>query len=214
MDTNLFLQKLSDLLQNTVVLARIPVWSDDMANWRRTEQLPRTFRWTCGYCDEQVASKQGFWSDETQTAIAICPNCEAPSFMRNPAGPVPAPKPGRPVHAAPTELARLYDEARRCAAAQGFTGAVLLCRKLLMHVAVHLGAEEGQSFVAYVNHLDAHHWIPPNSRGWVDYIRKRSNEANHEIVFMSEEDASSLIYLAEMLLRTVYELPSKVPLAQ
>ena len=52
--------------------------------------------------------------------------------------------------------------------------------------------------------------MPPDGKGWVDYIRQKSNEANHEIVLMTEEEATDLINFSEMLLRFVYEFPSKV----
>jgi hypothetical protein len=42
------------------------------------------------------------------------------------------------------------------------------------------GAKEGLSFQAYVDHLSAKGYVPPNGKGWVDHIRKKGNEANHE----------------------------------
>jgi hypothetical protein len=53
--------------------------------------------------------------------------------------------------------------------------------------------------------------VPPNGRGWVDHIRTKGNEANHEIVLMSAEDALELISFSEMLLKFIYEFPSRVP---
>ena len=46
---------------------------------------------------------------------------------------------------------------------------------------------------------------------WVDYVRRRSNEANHEIVIMTDTDSMALINCVEMLLRLIYEFPRKVP---
>ena len=83
-------------------------------------------------------------------------------------------------------------------------------RKLLMHIAVEQGAEEGKSFVSYVEFLDENHWIPPNGKEWVDAIRKGGNEANHEIVVATEDDAKQLLDFVEMLLKFVYEFPSKL----
>ena len=80
-----------------------------------------------------------------------------------------------------------------------------------MNVAVALQAEQNKSFVHYVEYLSGQGFIPPNGKGWVDYIRKRGNEANHEIALMSETDALSLINFVEMLLRFIYEMPLLVP---
>ena len=79
-----------------------------------------------------------------------------------------------------------------------------------MHVAVDLGAKEGDSFFGYVDYLASEGYIPPNGREWVDEIRKRGNEANHEIVMASESDAMQLLDFIEMLLKFVYEFPSRI----
>ena len=92
-----------------------------------------------------------------------------------------------------------------------YTGSVLLSRKLLMNIGVELGAEEGKSFVFYVNYLADQGYIPPNGRGWVDHIRKKGNEATHEIALMSKEDAEELISFSEMLMKFTYEFPNKIP---
>jgi len=45
----------------------------------------------------------------------------------------------------------------------------------------------------------------------VDVIRQKGNEANHEIVVMTEADAQQIMAFVEHFLRTVYELPSMLP---
>ena len=83
----------------------------------------------------------------------------------------------------------------------------MLCRKLLMNVAVQQGARHNQSFQSYVEYLDEHGFVPPNGRKWVDAIRKKGNDANHEIELMSSKDAHNIIRFTEMLLRFIYEMP-------
>lgn len=90
----------------------------------------------------------------------------------------------------------------------------MLCRKILMHIAVDLGEKPGLSFVAYVDFLANNHYIPPKGRHWVDHIRKKGNEANHEIAIMLESDSKDLIGFVEMLFRFNYEFPQLVPTAQ
>ena len=62
-----------------------------------------------------------------------------------------------------------------------------------------------------VEYLAANGFVPPNGRGWVDHIRKKGNEATHEIVFMTDKDAQELLAFSEMLLKFIYEFPSRVP---
>ena len=80
-----------------------------------------------------------------------------------------------------------------------------------MNIAVAQGAKQGESFIAYVEYLANSGFVPPNGRGWVDHIRSKGNEANHEIRLMSQPEAEELISFLEMLLKFIYEFPSKVP---
>lgn len=79
-----------------------------------------------------------------------------------------------------------------------------------MHIAVDQGADPGKNFIQYVEYLSAAGYVPPNGKEWVDEIRTRSNEANHEIVLMSESDAIQLLDFVEMLLKFIYEFPSRI----
>jgi len=80
-----------------------------------------------------------------------------------------------------------------------------------MNLAVSLKAKTGEPFVFYVEYLAANGYVPPNGKGWVDHIRKKGNEATHEIVLMQQRDAEDLIGFTEMLLKFIYEFPAKVP---
>jgi hypothetical protein len=82
---------------------------------------------------------------------------------------------------------------------------------MIMNIAVAQGAAGNQTFFSYVEYLAANGFVPPNGNAWVDYIRKRSNEANHEIALMNEKDSRTLIVFVEALLRYIYELPAMVP---
>jgi len=82
-----------------------------------------------------------------------------------------------------------------------------------MHIAVDQKAKEGLSFLDYVEYLANNGFVPPNGKRWVDHIRKKGNEANHEIALMSQDDAKDLVSFAEMLLKFIYEFPNRVPKA-
>jgi hypothetical protein len=78
-----------------------------------------------------------------------------------------------------------------------------------MHVAVEKKAEAGKSFEYYVEYLENKNYIPAGAKGWVDQIRKRGNEANHEIQIKERSEAEELIDLVEMLLKVVFDYPSR-----
>lgn len=59
-----------------------------------------------------------------------------------------------------------------------------------MNIAVEQGADENLRFIEYVNYLSDNGFIPPNGKQWVDHIRKKGNEATHEIKMMEEEATS------------------------
>jgi len=90
-----------------------------------------------------------------------------------------------------------------------FTAAAMTCRKVLMNVAVAEGAESGLSFAAYVQWLGDNGYVPAKGRNWVDRIRERGNEANHEIPDIDRADAEDVLSFTEMLLKVNYEMPAR-----
>ena len=191
--------------------------------WADTSDLiPRG--WTCGYCGNRVGGTSGYYRNSfdpypmsgafDESMIYICPHCEKPTaFLVSDNGAVeqvPGPMEGSSVRGLPETVSALYDEIRKCVQVGSYTAAVLASRKMLMHLAVGSGAKPGMTFSQYVSYLDEAHYIPPNGREWVDEIRKRSNEQNHEIVLATREDAAQLLDFIEMLLRFAYEFPTRV----
>jgi len=178
--------------------------------WHNTSQIGSK-QYTCGWCDNLVASPVGFHCQgKPDERIYICPHCDRPSIFSG-YSQEPGVAYGSGVGHLPADVASLYQEARNCTSASCHTAAVLICRKLLMNIAVSQGAKPGQSFISYVEHLADNGYVPPNGKGWVDHIRKKGNEATHEIVLMTQDDAKELISFAEMLLKFIYEFPNRVP---
>jgi len=79
-----------------------------------------------------------------------------------------------------------------------------------MHIAVSKGAPAGDTFANYVQYLADKNFIPPDAKDWVDHIRTKGNEANHEIVIMTKDDAEELLSFVEMLLKVIFEFPAAV----
>ncbi|MCM3651317.1 DUF4145 domain-containing protein [Metabacillus litoralis] len=186
------------------------------ASWYYNIKEISGISYLCGHCGTKTGPSKGFvshyLSTTTPTAhVYICSTCNKPTFINNQDGQqVPGPLLGEPIDHLPEDIENLFDEARKCISVNAYTSAVLSCRKLLMNISVSKGAEAGKSFASYVTFLEENHYIPPNSREWVDHIRKKGNEATHEIPSISKEDAIELLEFTEMLLRFVYEMPGKM----
>lgn len=176
---------------------------------------PRGYK--CGHCNRSVGPNLGYLAQNpqnphtpAQTYIYVCSYCSKPTFFEPSGRQFPGVGFGDEVASLPPDVASLYSEARSSIAANAFTASVLTCRKLLMHLAVEKGAPEGKSFLEYVEYLAQKGYVPPNGKGWVDHIRTKGNEANHEIKIMDEAAAKDLITFTEMLLKFDYEFPAKV----
>ena len=183
---------------------------DTPYNWQGTEGLPAR-RWRCGWCGSIVSTSRGYQEKGHGLGVIYpCSHCGRPTYLEKG-----VPHPGEPygenVEHLPGDVEQIYAEVRKCMSAGAHTAAVLACRKMLMHVAVGKGAEPGKSFVEYVDHLATQHYIPPGAVGWVDHIRTRGNELNHEINIADEADAKGLVDLVAMLLKLIYEYPAKAP---
>ena len=181
-------------------------------NWQNI-LTQKSSSYICGYCNTPLASERG-WEGAPpgggrKAYIYICHKCNRPTFF-DPAGDqVPGVTFGDPVkEITDQEVLELYEEARKTTGANSYTATVLCCRKLLMHIAVSKGAKEGQSFSAYVDFLADNNFVPPDAKSWVDHIRKKGNEANHEINIIDKGDAEELLTFVEMLLKIIYEFPA------
>ncbi|MHB8070071.1 MAG: DUF4145 domain-containing protein [Desulfobaccales bacterium] len=182
--------------------------------WNNPYDLPSR-DYICGYCNKPLASAKGWFASSPgknrSAIIYICHHCKSPTFFDPLGSQTPGIIFGNPVSEINEQsLESLYNEARKTTGTGSYTAAVLCCRKLLMHIAVSKGAKEGDSFINYVQFLADNNYIPPDAKDWVDHIRKKGNEANHEIAIMLKEDAEELLSFIEMLLKLIYEFPALI----
>lgn len=171
-------------------------------------------KYVCGYCSTTVGPNIGLGTQTHpvhQLYVYFCSNCGQPTYFDVDGRQFPGVKFGNQVEHLPNEIKQLYEEARSCMSSQSYTPAVLACRKILMNVSVAQGAKAGEPFVVYVQFLADKGYVPPNGKHWVDHIRTKSNEANHEIVLMTKDEAERLITFTEMMLKFIYELPNSIP---
>lgn len=167
--------------------------------------------YTCGFCGNQIASEKGYFTRDSFGEIYICHKCNKPTFFDHYNNKTPGTLYGKEFKVnIPEDVQRLYNEARKCFSVGAYSAVNMCCRKLLMHIAVECGADENLKFIEYVNYLDTENYIPKNSKKWVDIIRNKGNQTNHEINISDENDAKQLIKFIEILITLIYEIQLEI----
>lgn len=116
---------------------------------------------------------------------------------------------GRAVDGLPDEVVQAWREARTAHAVAAYTASEVMCRKILMYVAVDkANSKAGKSFESYVDDLNSAGLFAANVQAPVDKIRKRGNVANHRLPPSTEDDSLATLGITEHLLRGVYEIPT------
>lgn len=172
---------------------------------------------TCGWCG--IASQALVVASCEYTDWMLCPrdSCGKGSVIvgGKPMSPRhtfiasqhPSSLPGNAVDGLTDDVADAYKEARECLSVGAATACELMCRKILMHVAVDkAGAESGKPFASYVDDIENAGYTTPPMKPWVDMIRKNANEATHGLDKVGLERADSTLAFTEQLLRLVYEM--------
>jgi len=113
-----------------------------------------------------------------------------------------------------------WQEVRDCLGVGAHTAAVMLCRKLLLHVAAAHGLpakgdnDRAPGFYQAVQHLETEGIITRHMRPWVDRIKEVGNDASHELPHIERDDAMDVATFTEQLLRLAYELPARMARAE
>jgi ribosomal protein S27AE len=147
--------------------------------------------------------------DSGQIGIAVwllCPNCGDASIITKKKEQFPAPIPGPELQGLPPDIATAYNEARKCLGISALSACSMMCRKILMHVAIEKGAQTNQRFEQYVDYLQGQGFISPTMKPWVDSIRRLGNEGAHDLEAPTMLAAESALIFAGELLRVVYEM--------
>lgn len=178
--------------------------------WHQIQTL-QSKKYICGWCQTLVASDGGYHGSTASKAwwVMICPHCEKPtSFIDGSV--VPGTPFGDNVEHLPENIKATYEESRKAYTAGAYTASVLMCRKMLMNIAVDKGAKAGDTFKSYIGFLSSNHLVPPGSDDWISHIKDKGNEATHEIHLMNKEDAEELLSFTSMLLKFIFEFPGKM----
>lgn len=164
----------------------------------------------CWNCGKEIASEKAYATYKTgrgsyHSFIYICHNCNAPLIIDDEKKQVLLPLPGKEINKLPENIEVVYSEIRKCLQSGCFNGAIMLMRKLVMHLAVEEGCEENKSFLEYVDFLCDKGIVPLKSKSKADSVRTLGNSANHEIENRTQEEAKNCFEFIELLLRVNYE---------
>lgn len=169
----------------------------------------RPLKCICYNCNNMISSNKYYetWVPGrlTKSLIHICPHCNAPIVRDYEGKHVISPLIGKNIKKLPEDIERIYLEIRKSMQANCFNGAIMLMRKLIMHIAVEEGADEGKNFTEYINFLCDEGVVPRKSKGKADLVRTLGNGVNHQIEDSNEEDAKNCLDFLSLLLMANYE---------
>lgn len=163
--------------------------------------------YTCGHCSTAVSGVvvSTYYTSLGEVKWVLCTNCgygsvfnEGRLYPDSVFGPI--------IEGLPKEVSDAYTEARNCYSVNAFTATELICRKILMHVAVEKGAKEKESFQSYLTFLGDKGYITPPMTKWVDLIRQHGGKATHLIEEPDRKRAESTLMFTAELLRLIYEM--------
>ena len=165
--------------------------------------------YTCGHCNRPVSGVvvSTYYTGTGGHSIQwiLCTNCGSGSVLSD--GTLyPGSTFGPVIEGLPQDVLDAYSEARNCYSINAFTATELMCRKILMHVAVEKGAKEKETFEFYLNFLSEQGYITPPMKEWVDLIRQHGGKATHLIEKPARKRAESTLMFTAELLRLIYEM--------
>lgn len=163
--------------------------------------------YVCGHCDTSTSGRiVSEYNGSPVVKWLICTSCSKGSVWDNQSGQIPGSKAGSILTGLPPKVNDAYEEARRCLSVNAYTACELICRNILMHIAVDKGELKGKSFEQYLNFLESTGYITPPIKPWADQIRQNGNSAAHELEKTSKERAEDTLIFTMQLLRIIYEM--------
>ena len=166
-----------------------------------------SYSYVCAHCKRQVNGLvvADYAPGSHDNKWLLCTHCgkgsvytEGRVYPNSPFGPE--------IEGLPKLISQAYQQARDCISVYSYTACELICRKILMHVAVDKGAKENQSFAEYINQLESFGYVTPPMKVWVDLIRQHGNQATHILEEPVRERAESTLMFTAELLRLIYEM--------
>jgi DNA-directed RNA polymerase subunit RPC12/RpoP len=165
------------------------------------------FDYVCGHCGRHTSGR--VIARDSATVWLRCTSCLSGSVQVENGNFFPTLKFGQIVEHLPDMVHTAFDEARICFSNMAYTASDLLCRKIIMNVAVDKGADEGLKFVQYIDYLVKVGHITPSMRVWVKIIKDNGNDATHKIEISDKRRAETTLTFTTQLLKILYEMPAK-----
>jgi len=166
------------------------------------------YPYKCAGCERDVSGAVVAQIDTEKGSVRWlqCPICSEGAVQRLDGNIYPGVAFGVRLEGLPEEVEMAYREARNCMSVDAYGACELVCRKILMCVAVEKGAKEGESFSSYLTYLGEKGFITDAMIGWVEIIKEHGNKATHKIEKVEKGRAESTIMFTAELLRIVYEM--------
>lgn len=162
----------------------------------------------CGHCQRDISGYVVAEYPQISPPVTwiMCPICSHGSVKDRDGLTYPGPKFGDNLKGLPADIDDAYNEARNCISVGAYSACTLICRKILMHIAVDKGDSEGKNFVEYIDYLKTSGYVTSAMDDWVDKIREGGNDSTHKIPPASEDKAKNILLFIIQMLRNVYEM--------
>ncbi len=190
-------------------MEKAPFYSHSMPSKPNGSGSDSGFSYICGHCSTTVSGAVLCYANIEQGCHLKwlnCPECGNPSAQDAEGNIHPGSLFGPTIQGLPDEVNSAYEEARKTMSVNAYTSCELICRKILMHIAVNKEAKEGEKFAYYIDYLEKKQFITPNMKSWVDLIRTNANESTHTLASPDKNRAESTLLFTAELLRIVYEM--------
>ena len=162
---------------------------------------------TCSNCQNKVGAHEVAryeYAGGLKMYFVICPLCSFGSVIEAEGVIYPSVIYGEPLEGLTPDVEKAYDEARKDFSIGSHTSCQLICRKILMHVAIEkCELEEGKKFAEYIDALQKAQLVTPIMKPWVDKIRKEGNDATHKLEPPTPEDAENILNFNAQLLKSI-----------
>ena len=104
------------------------------------------------------------------------------------------------------EIKSAYKETVKCLSIDAYTATTMMCRKILMLIAVDLDADKNKAFEYYVDYLEENGYITQSIKHWMSYVRIGGNDANHEKEPINDQRAMNIFMFVTALLVRIHKM--------
>lgn len=173
-------------------------------------------RYACGHCGKDVGGAAVCYQVFPLAIWLRCPNCFNGSVWSGEGLYPPSLSSSRAytmdVAGLPDNIAHVYHEARKAISVQMHTSCELLCRKILVAVAVDKGAKgkTTRNHKTCIRYLVRKGHVAGLETGMASFVRLAGNQSTHEIRSPSLDRAEQTLKFTAMVLKRMYDAEREV----